>query len=115
LKSGQADILKRSVEGVKRALGYCKDVEFSPEDASRTEPEFLAEVTHAAIEAGATTINIPDTVGYAVPHQFGALIKYLFDHVKNIRQAVISVHCHNDLGLRSEERRVGKERRSRAW
>jgi 2-isopropylmalate synthase len=99
LKMAQTEILKRSVEGVKRALGYCKDVEFSPEDASRTEPEFLAEVTHAAIEAGATTINIPDTVGYAVPHQFGALIKYLFDHVPNIKDAVISVHCHNDLGL----------------
>ncbi len=84
---------------MKRALGYCKDVEFSPEDASRTEPEFLAEVTQAVIEAGATTVNIPDTVGYAVPHQYGALIKYLFDHVSNIKQAVISVHCHNDLGL----------------
>jgi 2-isopropylmalate synthase len=99
LKMARDEILKRSVEGVKRALGYCKDVEFSPEDASRTEPEFLAEVTHAAIEAGAKTVNIPDTVGYAAPHQFGALIKYLFDHVPNINGAVISVHCHNDLGL----------------
>jgi 2-isopropylmalate synthase len=99
LKMAQSEILKRSVEGVKRALGYCKDVEFSPEDASRTEPEFLAEVTQAVIEAGAKTINIPDTVGYAAPHQFGALIKYLFDHVSNIKDAVISVHCHNDLGL----------------
>jgi 2-isopropylmalate synthase len=99
LKMAQSEILKRSVEGVQRALGHCKDVEFSPEDASRTEPEFLAEVVHAAIEAGAKTINIPDTVGYAVPHQFGALIKYLFDHVPNIKNAVISVHCHNDLGL----------------
>ena len=99
LKMAQDEILKRSVEGVKRALGLCKDVEFSPEDASRTEPEFLAEVTQAAIEAGAKTINIPDTVGYAAPHQYGALIKYLFDHVPNIKDAVISVHCHNDLGL----------------
>ena len=99
LKMAQSEIIKRSVEGVKRALGYVKDVEFSPEDASRTEPEFLAEVTQAAIEAGATTINIPDTVGYAVPHQYGALIKYLFEHVPNIKNAVISVHCHNDLGL----------------
>jgi 2-isopropylmalate synthase len=99
LKMAQSEILKRSVESVQRALGYVKDVEFSPEDASRTEPEFLAEVVHATIEAGANTINIPDTVGYAVPHQFGALIKYLFDHVPNIRNAVISVHCHNDLGL----------------
>jgi 2-isopropylmalate synthase len=99
LKMAQDEILKRSVEGVQRALGYCKDVEFSPEDASRTEPEFLAEVTHAVIEAGAKTVNIPDTVGYAAPHQFGALIKHLFDHVPNIGNAVISVHCHNDLGL----------------
>jgi 2-isopropylmalate synthase len=99
LKMAQDEILKRSVEGVQRALGYCKDVEFSPEDASRTEPEFLAEVTHAVIEAGAGTVNIPDTVGYAAPHQFGALIKYLFDNVPNIKNAVISVHCHNDLGL----------------
>ncbi len=99
LKMAQGEILKRAVEGVKRALGYCKDVEFSPEDASRTEPEFLAEVTHAVIEAGATTVNIPDTVGYAAPHEYGALIKYLFDHVPNIKNAVISVHCHNDLGL----------------
>ena len=99
LKMAQDEILKRAVEGVKRALGYCKDVEFSPEDASRTEPEFLAEVTQAVIQAGATTVNIPDTVGYAAPHQFGELIKYLFDHVPLINEAVISVHCHNDLGL----------------
>ena len=99
LKMAQSEILKRAVEGVQRALGYCKDIEFSPEDASRTEPEFLAEVTHAVIEAGARTVNIPDTVGYAAPHEYGALIKYLFDHVPNIKKAVISVHCHNDLGL----------------
>jgi 2-isopropylmalate synthase len=99
LKMAQSEIIKRSVEGIHRALGHCRDIEFSPEDASRTEPEFLAEVVHAAIEAGARTINIPDTVGYAVPHQFGALIKYLFDHVTNIHNAIISVHCHNDLGL----------------
>src|SRR5579863_1647484 len=99
LKMAQDEILKRAVEGVKRALSHCKDVEFSPEDASRTEPEFLAEVTQAVIQAGAKTVNIPDTVGYAAPHQFGELIKYLFDHVPLINEAVISVHCHNDLGL----------------
>ena len=99
LKMAQSEIIRRAVEGVKRARGHVADVEFSPEDASRTEPEFLAQVTEAVIAAGATTVNIPDTVGYAAPHQFGALIKYLFDHVKNIREAVISVHCHNDLGL----------------
>jgi 2-isopropylmalate synthase len=99
LKMAQEEIIKRSVEGVHRALGHCNDVEFSPEDASRTEPEFLAEVTEAVIAAGARTVNIPDTVGYAAPHQFGALIKHLFDRVPNIGKAVISVHCHNDLGL----------------
>ena len=99
LKMAQDEIVKRAVEGVQRARGHVKDVEFSPEDASRTEPEFLAQVTEAVIAAGATVVNIPDTVGYAVPHEYGVLIKYLFEHVKNIRQAVISVHCHNDLGL----------------
>jgi 2-isopropylmalate synthase len=99
LKMAQEEIIKRSIEGVQRALSHCADVEFSPEDASRTEPEFLAQVTQAVIAAGARTVNIPDTVGYAAPHQFGALIKYLFDHVTNIQNAVISVHCHNDLGL----------------
>jgi 2-isopropylmalate synthase len=99
LKMAQDEIIKRTIEGVQRAKSHVRDVEFSPEDASRTEPEFLAQVVEAAIRAGATTINIPDTVGYAVPHQFGALIKYLFEHVPNIGDAVISVHCHNDLGL----------------
>jgi len=99
LKMAQDEIIRRAVEGVQHARSHCADVEFSPEDASRTEPEFLAEVTEAVITAGARTVNIPDTVGYAVPHQFGALIKYLVEHVPNIRNAVISVHCHNDLGL----------------
>ncbi len=99
LRKAQSEILRLAVEGVKRARGLCADVEFSPEDASRTEPEFLAQITQAAIEAGATTINIPDTVGFAVPDQFAELIRYLFDNVKNIHDAVISVHCHNDLGL----------------
>lgn len=99
LKKAQSEILRLAVEGVKRAKTMTRDVEFSPEDGSRTEPEFLAQITQAAIEAGATTINIPDTVGYAVPDQFAELIRYLFDNVKNIHDAVISVHCHNDLGL----------------
>jgi 2-isopropylmalate synthase len=84
---------------VQAALQYVKDVEFSPEDASRTEPEFLAEVVSAVIGAGARTVNIPDTVGYATPGHFGTLIRYLFAHVPNIADAIISVHCHNDLGL----------------
>jgi len=99
LKKANDEIIRLAVEGVKHAKSYVDDVEFSPEDASRTEPEFLAKVTQAVIEAGATTVNIPDTVGYAVPEQFGELIQYLFNNVNNIHDAVISVHCHNDLGL----------------
>ncbi len=99
LKKAQDEILRLAVEGVKRAKALTRDVEFSPEDASRTEPEFLAQTVQAAIEAGATTVNIPDTVGFAVPEQFGELIRYLFDNVRNIHDAVVSVHCHNDLGL----------------
>jgi 2-isopropylmalate synthase len=99
LKKAHEEIIRLATEGVQRARALVRDVEFSPEDASRTEPEFLAEVVEAAIKAGATTVNIPDTVGYAVPEQFGALIKYLKENVRNIDGAVISVHCHNDLGL----------------
>ncbi|MFO0927281.1 MAG: 2-isopropylmalate synthase [Gemmataceae bacterium] len=99
LKMAKEEIVRRAVEGVKRAKGHVEDVEFSPEDAARTEPEFLAEVVERAIEAGATTVNIPDTVGYAMPEQYSALIGYLKQHVRGIDQAVISVHCHDDLGL----------------
>ncbi len=89
----------RAVEMVERARGYVTDVEFSPMDASRTEPEYLYEVIEAVIKAGATTVNIPDTVGYALPSSFGALIKGIRDNVAGIDKAIISVHCHNDLGL----------------
>ncbi|HEY0790331.1 MAG TPA: 2-isopropylmalate synthase [Chthoniobacterales bacterium] len=99
LKKAHEEIVRLASEGVKRARSLAKDVEFSPEDASRTEPELLAEVVQAAVEAGATTINIPDTVGFAVPDEFGSLIRFLRDHAKSIDNAVISVHCHNDLGL----------------
>ncbi|HWL52902.1 MAG TPA: 2-isopropylmalate synthase [Chthoniobacteraceae bacterium] len=99
LKKANEEIIRMAVEGVKRAKGLVRDVEFSPEDASRTEPEFLAKVVEAAIEAGATTVNIPDTVGFAMPDQYAALIRYLKDNVRNIDDAIISVHCHNDLGL----------------
>ena len=99
LKRAKEEIVKMSVDSVRHAKGYTEDVEFSPEDAARTEPEFLAEVVAAVIQAGATTVNIPDTVGYAMPEQFGQLIRYLREHVPNIDRAVISVHCHNDLGL----------------
>ncbi len=90
---------KRAVEMVKRARGYVEDVEFSPMDASRSEPAYLYEVLEAVIDAGASTINIPDTVGYSIPSEFGALIKGIRDNVRNINKAIISVHCHNDLGL----------------
>jgi 2-isopropylmalate synthase len=99
LRKARQEIVRQAVAAVTYARKRCDDVEFSPEDASRTEPEFLAEVVEAVIDAGATTVNIPDTVGYAVPSEFGALIASLFEQVPNIGQAVINVHCHNDLGL----------------
>ncbi len=99
LRKARSEIIRQAVASVSYARSFVQDVEFSPEDASRTEPDFLAQVVEAVIDAGATTINIPDTVGYAVPDEFGALIASLMDSVPNIGQAVISVHCHNDLGL----------------
>lgn len=99
LKRAEEEIIKLSVEGVKLARSFCEDVEFSPEDASRTELPFLTEVVEAVIEAGATTVNIPDTVGYSTPVHFTRIIHHLRETVKNIDKAVISVHCHNDLGL----------------
>ena len=99
LRKARSEILKLATEHVAYARSFCDDVEFSPEDASRTERDFLAQVVQAAIEAGATTINIPDTVGYAVPSEFGDLIAYLFDTVSDIGDVTINVHCHNDLGL----------------
>jgi 2-isopropylmalate synthase len=99
LKKAKSEILKTSVEAVKYAKSKLSDVEFSPEDASRTEGDFLARVVEAVIAAGAKTVNIPDTVGYATPEEFGKTIKYLMNKVPNIDKAVISVHCHNDLGL----------------
>jgi 2-isopropylmalate synthase len=93
------EVIRRAVEGVTRAKGYVDDVEFSPEDAARTELDFLSAVVEKAIEAGATTVNIPDTVGYAVPSHYAAIIRHLRKTVRGIDQVVISVHCHNDLGL----------------
>ncbi len=93
------EALKRAVEMVQRAKGYVEDVEFSPMDASRSEPPYLYEVLEAVIEAGAGTVNIPDTVGYATPQEFGQLIRGIRERVRNSNRAVISVHCHNDLGL----------------
>ena len=99
LNMAKEEIIRSAVEGVKIAREYCEDVEFSPEDASRTELEFLAQVVEAVIDAGATTVNIPDTVGYTVPHEFAELFRYLRKNVSNIDRARLSVHCHDDLGM----------------
>ncbi|CAL1516960.1 2-isopropylmalate synthase [Chitinophaga sp. MM2321] len=97
--STREDILQRAVSAVKYARKFTDDVEFYAEDAGRADNEFLARMIEAVIAAGATTVNIPDTNGYCLPDQYGAKIKYLVDHVSNIDRAIISVHCHNDLGL----------------
>jgi len=99
LKKSREEILQMSGDMVARAKKYTDDVEFSPMDASRAEPAYIYQILEAAIDAGATTVNIPDTVGYAIPNEFGNLIEGIFKNVPNISQAVISVHCHNDLGL----------------
>ena len=99
LKMGKEEIVERAVAAVKRARNLCDDVEFSPEDAGRTEDGFLCEVVEAAIAAGATTVNIPDTVGYCMPAEYAGKIRVLFERVPNIDRAVVSVHCHNDLGV----------------
>jgi 2-isopropylmalate synthase len=99
LNMAKDEIVRSAVEGVQIAREFCEDVEFSPEDASRTELEFLAQVVEAAIDAGATTVNIPDTVGYTVPDEFGELFRYLRKHVRGIERARLSVHCHDDLGM----------------
>ncbi len=93
------EVLKQAVDAVKLSLQFTDDVEFSPEDAGRSELDFLCRIIEAVIDAGATTINIPDTVGYNLPNQFGDLIKNLLEKIPNSDKAVFSVHCHNDLGL----------------
>jgi len=99
LRMTQDEIIARAVKGVERALSYCDDVEFSAEDAARTEIDFLCRVVEAAIDAGATTINVPDTVGYTTPEEMYARIAELINRVPNIDRAVLSCHCHDDLGL----------------
>ncbi len=99
LKKSREEILQASRDMVVRAKKYVDDVEFSPMDASRTEPEYIYQIVEAVINAGATTVNIPDTVGYAIPAEFGSLIEGIFKNVPNIDRAIISIHCHNDLGL----------------
>lgn len=99
LKMSKEEIVQRAVEAIRYAKTFTDDVEFSAEDAMRTEVDFLCEITSAAIKAGAKTVNIPDTVGYTIPSEFNRVISTLFEKVPNINDAVISVHCHNDLGM----------------
>ena len=99
LLKSKTEIIKMATDAVRFGKKFCDDIEFSPEDASRTEPDFLYEVVEAVIDAGATTVNIPDTVGYAIPDEFGGLIAGIKKNVPNIDNAIISVHCHNDLGM----------------
>ncbi len=99
LKKSREEVLEQAVAAVQHAKKYCGNVEFSAMDAGRSDLAYVAQMFSAVIDAGATTVNFPDTVGYTIPHEFGAKIKYLVDHVPNIDKAIISVHCHNDLGL----------------
>ena len=93
------EILQRAIQAVKWARNFTDDVEFYAEDAGRTDNDYLAQVVEAVIKAGATVVNIPDTTGYCLPHQYGEKIAYLVNNVPNIDKAILSCHCHNDLGL----------------
>ena len=97
--SNREEIIQRAVAAVRYAKKFVEDVEFYAEDAGRTDNEYLARVVEAAIKAGATVVNIPDTTGYCLPQEYGEKIKYLFEHVDGIDKAIVSTHCHNDLGL----------------
>jgi 2-isopropylmalate synthase len=99
LKMAREEIVRLAAEGVRYARSLCADVEFSPEDASRTELEFLTEVVQAAVDAGATTINVPDTVGYTTPQEFHETFTHLKRHVRGLESVTLSVHCHDDLGM----------------
>ena len=99
LRKDRDEVLEIARTQVARAAGYTSDIEFSPMDASRSDPEYVYQMLEAVIESGATTLNIPDTVGYSIPEEFAEFIRNIFENVSNIHKAVISVHCHNDLGL----------------
>jgi 2-isopropylmalate synthase len=99
LQMAKDEIIRRAVESVRLARSLCADVEFSAEDASRTEPAYLADVVTAAIEAGASTINVPDSLGYTVPDEYFSLFRYLAEHVRGVGNVTLSVHCHDDLGM----------------
>src|SRR5499433_348641 len=99
LKISREECVRQARESIAFAKSFCQDVEFSPEDATRTDPGFLCEVVQAVVDAGATTVNIPDTVGFTTPEEFGNLIRTIRERVRGIDKVVISAHCHNDLGL----------------
>ncbi len=99
LRKTREEVLEMAGEAVKYASGFTSNIEFSAEDASRTDLDFLCQVFERVIDAGATTVNFPDTVGYAIPWDFGRMIKYVMENTSNIHKAVLSIHCHNDLGL----------------
>jgi 2-isopropylmalate synthase len=99
LNMTREEVLQSAVDAVKYARKYTKNIEFSAEDGSRSDPDFLCKIFEAVIDAGATTVNLPDTVGYAIPEEFGNLVSFIMAHTPNIGKAVLSVHCHNDLGL----------------
>ncbi|RLB95793.1 MAG: 2-isopropylmalate synthase, partial [Deltaproteobacteria bacterium] len=99
LKMNRDEVIAAAADAVAHARSLTDDVEFSAEDGSRSDRDFLCKVFEAAIEAGATTVNLPDTVGYAVPDEFADLVRYVMAHTPNMGKAVLSVHCHNDLGL----------------
>jgi len=99
LRISREQCLQQAVDAVRHAKSLCADIEFSPEDATRTDVAFLCQVVEAVIAAGATTVNIPDTVGYSMPEEYGQLIRTLYEKVAGIDEVTISTHCHNDLGL----------------
>ena len=105
--STREEILERAVRAVKYAKKFVEDIEFYAEDAGRTDNEFLAKVVEAVIKAGATVVNIPDTTGYCLPSEYGAKIKYLIDHVDGMENAILSTHCHNDLGMATANTMAG--------
>ncbi|MBK8626507.1 MAG: 2-isopropylmalate synthase [Saprospiraceae bacterium] len=113
LNTTRADVLQRAVAAVKYAKSFVEDVEFYAEDAGRTDNDFLAQVCEEVIKAGATVLNIPDTTGYCLPHEYGSKIKYLKENVKGIHKAILSTHCHNDLGMATANSIAGIENGAR--
>jgi len=113
LNTTREDIIQRAVSAVKLAKSFVEDVEFYAEDAGRTDNDFLAQVCEAVIKAGATVLNIPDTTGYCLPHEYGEKIAYLRDNVNGIHRAILSTHCHNDLGMATANSIAGIENGAR--